>query len=512
MAWLRALLAARTRAPYRSFLARLDHSELAQSALWRRIAELVRGAPFWQTRAHSLALADFDITTYDDYRGAIARDLETGISSLNGEPVRYWNETSGTTGGPKLFPLTDSAYDVIRRATLTLHGHWLRAFPGYLARPTLNLFSPASERRTPTGVPVGLFSYYNHLHKPQLLRRAQCIPLAIYRDARTFAEWAPVYALAGDISAIQGMAPSRLHGFFGQLAAAFDQLERVARGTLVPPLPLAVTPERLRVVQDALAAKTLRLRALWPALELVSCWTTSSCALQLPRLRPHLGDDAISIVDHPYGASEGLFNLPLVPGSGGHASLDTAVLEFVRAGDAVAVRNLVGLTDLVVGEDYELIVTTAMGLVRYRMFDVVRCLGYVGRTPTLAFVHKSGRQLSLGGGGTAVIAERELVEILDGLDAHLPGRWIFGADRSGTGLAFFHDTAGPHVERDIGRIHRRLCARNAAYRASVESGALAPIRVARVPASSPALALVDTGHAQAKQRVLLCDPRIGALP
>ncbi|KAG5231440.1 jasmonoyl--L-amino acid synthetase JAR [Salix suchowensis] len=55
----------------------------------------------------------------------------------------------------------------------------------------------------------------------------------------------------------------------------------------------------------------------------------------------------------------------------------------------------VGLTEVKIGEDYEIIVTTFAGLYRYRLGDVVRVAGFHNSTPELKFVCRRNLILSI---------------------------------------------------------------------------------------------------------------------
>jgi hypothetical protein len=53
--------------------------------------------------------------------------------------------------------------------------------------------------------------------------------------------------------------------------------------------------------------------------------------------------------------------------------------------------------ELEIGSVYELVVTTSGGLIRYRMGDCFRVIGFRERTPILEFLHRKGRTSSITG-------------------------------------------------------------------------------------------------------------------
>src|SRR5260370_13553594 len=54
-------------------------------------------------------------------------------------------------------------------------------------------------------------------------------------------------------------------------------------------------------------------------------------------------------------------------------------------------------TDLVAGRNYFILLTTAGGLYRYQIHDLVRCVGYHGKAPLLEFLNKGAHFASLTG-------------------------------------------------------------------------------------------------------------------
>jgi hypothetical protein len=54
-------------------------------------------------------------------------------------------------------------------------------------------------------------------------------------------------------------------------------------------------------------------------------------------------------------------------------------------------------TDLIEGRNYFVVLTTAGGLYRYNISDLVRCVGYHNRTPLIEFLNKGAHYSSLSG-------------------------------------------------------------------------------------------------------------------
>ena len=63
----------------------------------------------------------------------------------------------------------------------------------------------------------------------------------------------------------------------------------------------------------------------------------------------------------------------------------------------LAEPETVEATDLIEGRNYFIVLTTAGGLYRYNISDLVRCVGYHGRAPLIEFLNKGAHYSSLTG-------------------------------------------------------------------------------------------------------------------
>ena len=127
--------------------------------------------------------------------------------------------------------------------------------------------------------------------------------------------------------------------------------------------------------------------------------------LDARRLRPAASAVASSlppgarIIEAGYVASEVRSTVIVDPDRGlGLPLLDDVFFEFVPVeawdrGD----RDTLLLDEIEPGRDYHIVVTTAAGLVRYHMNDVVRATTRIGATPTLTFLRKGRGVTSITG-------------------------------------------------------------------------------------------------------------------
>jgi hypothetical protein len=166
---------------------------------------------------------------------------------------------------------------------------------------------------------------------------------------------------------------------------------------------LGPTPDRARAahLEQAAAAGdgTLRPAHVWPRLAVIGCWTGGSVRPYLSRFDRYFAPDT-PVRDLGYLATELAGSVPLGDGNpAGVAAVATDVLEFYPAAldQPPAGTELLGLHELDVGGTYNVVVTTAAGLYRYDMNDIVEVVDRYEQTPVISFVQKGSGVVSLTG-------------------------------------------------------------------------------------------------------------------
>ncbi|KAK6141050.1 hypothetical protein DH2020_025210 [Rehmannia glutinosa] len=135
--------------------------------------------------------------------------------------------------------------------------------------------------------------------------------------------------------------------------------------------------------------------------ELVSDIREGSMEPYCKKLRHYGGD--LALVSADYGSSEGWIganvNPKLPPELVTFAVLpNNGYFEFIPLENGIegcVEAEPVGLTEVEVGKEYEIIVTNFAGLYRYRLGDVVRVQGFHNSTPELQFVCRSNLVLNI---------------------------------------------------------------------------------------------------------------------
>ena len=357
------------------------------------------------------------VQEYEGYRPWVDRLLNGEAHALTAESPFMFTSTSGTTGQPKLIPVT-AAWKEELAAIMRLWIH--RASLDHramLSRKIVSIVSPAVEGYARNGLPIGSMSGLTYQRVPAAARRNYAIPYGVMTvEDYDLRYWLALrLAVEADVSLAVVPNASTLVKL-GELAV--DNAERLLRaihdGVLgiegeavrawhaqIAPVErkLAPNPRRARHLERAAAKRgSLRLEDAWPHLALVSCWLGGSAGQVVHRLRRHIGEGAV-LRDLGLRASEGTFTVPLEDGSAagvltGHANF----FEFIPMCELESAepRTVLG-HELEVGQEYDLVVTHRSGLYRYDMNDIVRCEGFYGTAPIVAFVRKGRDMVNVTG-------------------------------------------------------------------------------------------------------------------
>jgi len=450
--------------------------------------------------AYRPELQDYDITVLDFYRPAIERSLRTGTSLLNQEPVLFWSQSAGTTGDQKLFPMTPSFRRQFQRTVPPMIHGFMKHYPRFLALPVLYFAATDPQQRTEAGVEVGFISNYNYRTIPAMMRSQYAFPREVFRDAATFDRYAPVYALRGDLSAMFAVTPISFKRLISSMREHREFILDCLRGDRPwdPTLPKpTVSRQRLETVSQLLRADNLAFKRLWPSLEFVCAWKTAVCAAHLREISAYL--EGVDVIDAIYSATEGWMSVPVVETGGSAVHPGAHIFEFIEVGRDISTKHLLPPWELKPGVRYEVFLTTAMGLVRYRLCDVVTCTGFFNRAPVIEFSHKSAGIISLG---LVSVSESELVESLLAAGTRLQGHWRLGPNKTGNGLVLYIDARDTELDAQLAVADAHLRTINLNYRIYTDNQTIAGLSWAELPRTH-ALWAQGASHAQSKPVLLI---------
>ena len=370
-------------------------------------------------RQHGFAainsVADYQLRvplrTYEDHRPFIDRIAQGELNVLTRDRVDLLEPTSGSTGGEKLIPYTQSLRRQFQRGVAAWIADLLSKRPAARTGRAYWSISPifGGGRRTAGGIPIGFDEDANYLGRfEQLaLRRLLVAPPAAARtaDLQAFRYCTLLSLLAArDLSLISVWSPTFLTALISPLLDWCERLcHDIRAGTFNP--PVAVDPRIVAAVRNqmrpsprradelvAIFASTAgtreQLAAAWPQLALISCWTNASAALALTELRttfPHVEVQPKGLL-----ATEGFVSLPLFGYEGGALAARSHFFEFEEVVPQESAHCAVRLAhELEPGGHYRVTLTTAGGLYRYQLRDEIQVVGFLNQCPLLRFVGKA---------------------------------------------------------------------------------------------------------------------------
>jgi hypothetical protein len=356
----------------------------------------------------------------------------------------------------------------------------------------------AVEGRLDSGHVVGSVSGHLYESLPRAVRSRFVVPPVVSTIADYDVKYRTIVCLAlaePDITYLGTPNPSTFLRLLSLVSAERDRfLDVVGTGRLdaIEGLPAPVRHAVRLQPNPARAAALRRLDRItyanaWPGIRLVTTWTGGSCGIAVDALRREL-PAAASVMELGYQATECRGTMAIDAGtSAGLPALHHHFFEFAEqaawdAGD----RACVTLEQLESGRTYYVIVTTAAGLYRYFMNDLLEVSGYFQGTPLLRFVQKGKGVTSLTGEklyeAQAIAAIQQAARDL-GLE---PAFFLVLADEQRGGYELLIEVAADVVDRErlAAAVDEQLGLMNVEYHAKRASGRLAPLVATRLKAGS----------------------------
>ncbi|KAI9110111.1 hypothetical protein K1719_019152 [Acacia pycnantha] len=345
------------------------------------------------------------LVTHKDLEPYIMRIIDGEASSiLTGQPIKTVSLSSGTTGGkPKFMPFNDKLYETALQMTMTSFAFRNREFPIEKGK-ALSFMYTSKQFKTKGGLTAGTFSTNVIRHEKTKSRLKQielCSPGEVI-SCPDFQQSLYCHLLCGLIFSEQVQLVSSV--FAHNIVHAFRTFEQVWQ-ELCTDIREGVLTNRVTVP----SIRTAMSKLIKPNPELANL-IEHKCSMELyvTKLKHYAGD--LPLLTGDYGASEGGIasnvNPKLPPELATYAVLPhVGYFEFIPLSDSQQPNGgfslpcvdpqPVGLTQVKIGEEYEIVTTSAAGLYRYKLGDVVKVMGFHNSTPELKFVRRSSVLLTI---------------------------------------------------------------------------------------------------------------------
>lgn len=357
--------------------------------------------------------ARLPITGYENLRSFAERMAAGEKNVLTADRPVFFGRTSGTTGKPKLIPVTK--YSRNKKADLmALWTYYIsRDHPEVTSGKILTIIDPEAKTFTKSGLPCGPENGHAYVNLPYIIKRYCVIPYEVFEIESYNARYYTILRMAieHDITTLATLNPSAIIILCQKIKRWKDRIiEDIEKGTLdqgfdIPARIRAIVgkrlrpnPSRARFLRQLLDEKgELLPKDFWPNLKLLECWKGGTVKLYLKGLEKYFGQ--MPIRDFGCLSTETRCSIPITDeGAGGVLAINTNFYEFIPKEDMHKLRKHVMLCDqLEKDKEYLLIVTTPGGLYRYDTDDVIRVNGFFNKTPVIEFVQKGLNAISLSG-------------------------------------------------------------------------------------------------------------------
>jgi len=430
------------------------------------------------------------LVTYDDIEPWISRIANGKRDILCSEPVTRLVPTSGSSGASKLIPFTAGLQREFNAAIAPWVCDLYRAQPSLAYGPAYWAITPVSQTKPPDSVvPVGFDDDAGYLGgvKKYLVDKVMAVPpqVRLLGDMQVF-RYVTLLCLLRErhLRFISVWHPSFLTLLLDALPGEFDDLIQDIRtgrckyADRIPSVaigafnfrPLPKRAEELRRV----GATALSL--LWPSLKAISCWGEGPAATALTDMQRRF--PGVDIQPKGLLATEGVVTIPfarLYP-----AAVCSHFFEFIGEDDQVRPA-----CDLRENNTYEVVLTTAGGLWRYRLGDFVRVTGFAGRTPALKFLGRGSSVSSFFGEKLSEIFVSGVLQKASEITGLKPVFAMLAPDDGAAGLGYTLYVED-HPPEDLGALLDRMLRENPHYAWCRDLGQLQPARIFSI-----------TGHAYA---------------
>ncbi len=451
------------------------------------------------------------VASYEYFEPYIARLRRGETTALLSDPRIYmFALTSGTTAVRKFIPVTQQYLDDYRRGWNIWGLKVFRDHPAVRMQPILQMSGDPDEFRTESGVPCGAVTGLTAKMQKRIIRWLYSVPACVARikDPRSKYYAVLLRSIPRKVGMIIAANPSTLIN----LARAGDQekeslIRDLYDGTLSRHLDLPADiraeltrrlrphPERARQLEEIVKRTgTLYPKDYWPCDCILGNWMGGSVGSYLRHYPRYFG--ATPVRDIGLIASEGRMTIPLADGTpAGVLDVTTHYFEFIPEAEGDSPNpTVLGAHELKEGANYFILLTTAFGLYRYHIYDLVRVAGFHNRTPLIEFLSKGAHFANVTGEKLSEHhVTQAMAQVLPELNMTLTAYglapcWPSNESTNGSGAEYEQPYYGLFAEKgdlpDLSAGHRlaefldaRLRQLNSEYDSKRQSERLGPVRL-----------------------------------
>ncbi len=477
-----------------------DRPEVAQQEVLARLIAANSRTRFGTEHnfAAIRSAADFQrhvpVQEYESLRPYIEEQRTTGATALTAEQPLFYAQTSGSTGKPKFVPVTATMLALHKVEQRIFTYLQFRACPAAFEGKALGIMGAAVEAQLESGHTVGSVSGHLYRSLPTVVRSRFVVPPDVFSIADPELKYLVILRLAlanADITYLGSPNPSTFLRLLDILNGKRDLLMQSLKGGPLDDLNALDQPLRSRIAallrrnpgraREISGLAQLSFANVWPRIRLVTCWTGGSCGIALDVVRMSLPAQA-TVMELGYQSTECRGTIALSTEIGaGLPPLTHHFFEFVEQSSWDGNNPVfLGLHELEEHKRYYILFTTAAGLYRYFMNDLVEVDGFYRQTPLLRFVQKGKGVTNITG---EKLYEAQVIEAVREISNRVglaASFYVLVADEAAAAYTLFieaHDPVQLDVREIATAVDRRLGELNIEYESKRKSERLAPLTV-----------------------------------
>lgn len=355
------------------------------------------------------------ITSYSDYEKFIERAAKGDKNVLTCEDIEFFGLSSGTTGKQKYIPVTSTARRITNNYMNFLNqGLISKAVPkvkkGGRGLFLVNIAKPS--KITEAGIPAGAGTSEGIKAMKRVLPYIWISPIEVLEipEQQTANYLHALFALQDkNLSYIVAQFPSTIVQMFGVMNENWRQIVKdIEEGKISKHLNLDLKTREIlekKIKPNPKRAEELKkifsngiegiASKVWPNINYVGCVAGGSFSIYVNKLRYFIGETPV--YSAVYGATEALIGMATKANTITYAVVPRcAYFEFIPLNEQDSPNpTALDLSELKVGESYEVVITNYSGFYRYRLGDVVKVVDYYGKSPVIEFLYRKGQLLNV---------------------------------------------------------------------------------------------------------------------
>lgn len=399
----------------------------------------------------------YPLTEYNFYQEYIEKIIEGNENILFNDKIKYFSHTSGTTGKQKLIPNTSkSLFKASKYMAFLMNKFAYSAFKNEwnygrglittdILVPTYTKGNIPICSATSGGMKsIKLFLPYMYTSPIEAMQIKD-------KDSAMYIHI--LFALLeSDLLYISGVFISSVLDLFRLLEKNHKALlTDIKNGYINEKINIEeATRKKLNKMLKANISRAIFLenefnngfkniaKRIWPKVQYIATVAGANFKIYDKKLEYYIGN--IQVYSPVYGASEGTIAInPYVKKIEYVIIPDTLYYEFILK-EHIEERNptTLNISELKVGNYYEIVITNYAGLYRYRLGDVIKVVGFYNKCPSIEFVYRKNQVLNMVSEKTS---EEQMTVVIKNTDEKLklnlvdyttsadnsitPGRYIF---------------------------------------------------------------------------------------